>query len=315
MLTYWNTKYVSLSCFPSGSQRRLSHRPTKLASTMSAAPSLSYVVGNTYRRLRKRRNQPEHEWVLYLDVVQGDEELLTHVQFHLGEEYRPATITCHSPVQHRLPGGTSRTWRFSTPPQTSTRSVDAVIKITGRGGTVRIVKYNVVLQEGGGSTTVPVQFIEPRPLVPLKCVKIDPSVCFGVELELSCAQGTSRESIANAIQRYAGISTHVVQTYAQAHDPVAGWKLVHDGSIVCSRHYPNCSRFELVSPVLKGGEGLNDCNNVLKALARLESISVNKSMGFHVHISVEGMSIQQLVKVSLIGCALFALCSDAQITN
>jgi hypothetical protein len=115
-------------------------------------------------------------------------------------------------------------------------------------------------------------------------------------LELSCSQGSSVEQVAGVICTGSGVNLTVVRGYARAHNPVAGWKLVYDGSIVCSREFPNCSKFELISPILRGEAGLKECTRVTQSLQNV-AVSVNKSMGFHVHISVQDMNASSLKKI------------------
>ena len=119
---------------------------------------------------------------------------------------------------------------------------------------------------------------------------------YGIELELSDSNGMGRQSVANAIERRTASSVKVVDHYRNSHKPSSRWKLVHDGSIECNRSTPNCSKFELVSPILRGEEGLTACHNILESLNRSKSvdIAVNKSMGFHVHVSVKGFTLGML---------------------
>ena len=124
---------------------------------------------------------------------------------------------------------------------------------------------------------------------------------FGVELELSDARGVNQSAIAYAITNRSAVRVKAVHSYHRAHDPLSTWKIVHDGSLVCSRHAPGCSKFELVSPILRGEDGLEQCCNVLTALKESSSttILVNKSMGFHVHVSVEGFTLEEIKKICL----------------
>src|SRR5262245_33404466 len=59
-----------------------------------------------------------------------------------------------------------------------------------------------------------------------------------------------------------------------------GWKAERDGSIRCPAGHEAC---EIVSPVLKGDDGIRQ---VVQVLAWLKSAGaqVNRSTGFHVHV-------------------------------
>ena len=95
---------------------------------------------------------------------------------------------------------------------------------------------------------------------------------FGIEIE---AFGVERATLAAAL-REAGIAC---QTEFYNHTTQAHWKVVTDGSV--RGDLP----FELVSPVLKGEEGLQQLKVVCEVLRRLNA-KVNKTTGLHVHLGV-----------------------------
>jgi len=129
-------------------------------------------------------------------------------------------------------------------------------------------------------------------------LKIADEAKFGIELELSSAPGVDPESIADAMPRNAG-DIDLVDSWRDGRASYQnGWKIVPDGSIVCSRNMPSCHKFELVSRVLYGGKGLSEVAAVCKALNSLSpKLQVNKSMGFHVHVDVSGYSLQQMIAI------------------
>ena len=120
-------------------------------------------------------------------------------------------------------------------------------------------------------------------LDPLRALGIPSSRHFGVEFELTAPRHSLYSSIPEIVSflqnqglecQYASRTDKRVADY---------WKVVHDGSISCSRDSPDCLTFELVSPKLKGGSGFKEVHRALQAVQQLNP-SVNSSAGFHVHI-------------------------------
>ena len=72
------------------------------------------------------------------------------------------------------------------------------------------------------------------------------------------------------------------------------WTLCHDGSIQTNPDLAHSSKFELISSILKGNQGLGECRRVLKALTDTSTIQINESMGTHVHIGVQEDPLQDL---------------------
>lgn len=67
---------------------------------------------------------------------------------------------------------------------------------------------------------------------------------------------------------------------------------------MCNRFPPNRNKFELVSHVLQGGRGLAQISSILKRMSNIiPSLTVNKSMGFHIHVDVSSFSAHQLFKL------------------
>lgn len=133
-------------------------------------------------------------------------------------------------------------------------------------------------------------------------LKIDPHQKFGIELELTAAANKTLEKIAGNLTsklkgRFGQIM--VIREYQASRATTNVWKMVPDSSIVCGRSIPNCNTFELVSPILTGGNGLNQAKEVLEALGKIASpsLQVNKSAGFHCHVDVSNLSLSQLIKI------------------
>ncbi|SHJ20860.1 Putative amidoligase enzyme [Cruoricaptor ignavus] len=95
---------------------------------------------------------------------------------------------------------------------------------------------------------------------------------FGIELEV---YGASREDIVREMNRV-GIN---IQFEGYNHLTRDHWKIVTDSSI------RGGNGNEIVSPVLRGTDGLEQIKKVCQALNRAKA-KVNKSCGFHLHIGV-----------------------------
>jgi len=119
----------------------------------------------------------------------------------------------------------------------------------------------------------------------------------GIELELTSATHVSPEAVADCLGSRSS-AVDVVRDYSEGRKVSGRWKLVPDGSILCSRSQPNCHKFELVSPILQGSQGLENINHVLQRMDHITpKLRVNKSMGFHVHVDVSNYSGEQIVKI------------------
>jgi len=282
-------------------------------------PSVDFVVGNSYQKIsrsrarldRSGRHSKVHDWTLFLDVINSDgqsstnssPDIIERVTFDLGPSFSPTTFTCWTPipiVDHR--GRTK--WRFKTRQQTY-GSVNATIKIRGAGGTTLVTTHSILL----GNTESehlkgPVQqFVENRPMKPLKALKLNENQNFGIELELSSSNMITDRMIADMINNSSSRSSdstyvEVIDQWGSSRQTSSNWKIVPDSSIMCTASSPDCNKFELVSPILRGGSGLSQVNKILNQLQSIEpKLKVNKSMGFHLHIDVESLSHGQLVKI------------------
>ncbi|VDH16870.1 Putative amidoligase enzyme [Algoriella xinjiangensis] len=101
---------------------------------------------------------------------------------------------------------------------------------------------------------------------------------FGIELE---TYGTTADKILREV-RSLGIS---IENEGYNHNTRNHWKIVRDGSI------EGGNGNEIVSPVLRGHEGLEQIQKVCKAL-RKAGAKVNASCGFHLHFGVQDFSLE-----------------------
>ena len=272
-----------------------------------ATNSAPFVFGNTYQRLhndvapldRTGRFRKVHDWVLFVDFLPGGDALVEKVTFDLGKSFEPSQFICHAPVLTKKNSRGETKMRFSTRQKTY-GTVTATIKIRGRGGTMQEFDYDIITSD----SSLRGVFTEKRALAPFRMLKLRDDLNYGIELELTSPTHWTLPDIASRLSRCGGVGpVDVIDNYQQGRSTSNNWKLVPDSSIVCNPSEPDCNKFELVSPVLQGGNGLQQVNAIVKALTsessrgQINSIRVNKSMGFHVHIDVSRYTHEQLVKI------------------
>lgn len=102
------------------------------------------------------------------------------------------------------------------------------------------------------------------------------NLTFGVEFEIINASCSDAERIMNS----AGFS---LSNRGYTHSVLPIWKVVTDASL--TSRTSNC---EVVSPVLRGSDGLNEVRTVAMVL-RDAGASINQSCGMHIHIGVDGL--------------------------
>lgn len=262
--------------------------------------STQFVVGSTYQQLPSSKapysrngTKKVHDVTVFVDFF-DDPRHIDRVSFDLGESFSPSTFVHSSPVPVQHSNGRSA-WRYATRQQVYGR-FNADIRIRGTGGTILDTSHQVSFEN---TTRKQATFTETRPEKPLRPVILPKEAKFGIELEMSSPLYMTPEQICHQLSQ-SGIPIHHVDTWSAGRATTAQgeWKLVPDGSIVCSTTMPDCSRFELVSPVLRSGEGLSQTSSVLSKLKQhVDVIKVNRSMGFHVHVDVSRYSHAQLIKI------------------
>lgn len=109
------------------------------------------------------------------------------------------------------------------------------------------------------------------------------NIPFGVEIEIIIPDGKqdgfTLQSIAMNLTK---LGPETVHFEGYTHNTTNYWKIVTDASIRENNHNHDLC-FELVSPVLKGEDGLASLRNVMSNI-RTIGISTNSSCGFHVHV-------------------------------
>lgn len=107
---------------------------------------------------------------------------------------------------------------------------------------------------------------------------------FGVEIEcagITCQQAAQALTDAGFPARYEGYN----------HATRNGWKVVYDASVSNSAG----SGVEVVSPILRGEDGIQQVHSVMEAL-RNAGANVNVSCGIHVHVGVNDLTREQVAR-------------------
>jgi len=114
--------------------------------------------------------------------------------------------------------------------------------------------------------------------------KYNPNRLFGVEIEVATTK--SNRVVANAINAeflHQGIN-QACEAQSYNHNTQQIWKVVQDSSV---------RGWEIVSPPMKGSQGLMELSAVCKALNALE-VKVNTTTGLHVHHDARDLSGQEV---------------------
>lgn len=106
---------------------------------------------------------------------------------------------------------------------------------------------------------------------------------FGVEIEF-CYSG--RYDVLLAKLREAGLSANI--EWDNDHVSYSSWKIVEDCSV--------SNGAELVSPILRGEDGLEQIKKATKVL-REAGCTVDRTCGLHVHVNAVECTVKQLVNV------------------
>ena len=259
-------------------------------STPRQSRSLKFVVGNTYPKQRDLRKNL-HRWTLYCDVVSGDPDLIDTVTVIFGDVRHVAIRT----VTRCISSSGVYTWRFSVRRKTASPEC-AKLVIRGRGGTRKYIRHQAIFR-GAGSRTGPYSFFEARSNFKLRPLPLADRK-FGIELELTSSNDHSAQDVVDTVRSLTVVDVKdMTHSYSLAKASYYVWKLVSDSSIVCHRDMPDCNKFEIVSRILRGGEGLAECHRVVRAVQSVQSITINKTMGFHVHVDASSLTCQQLVRL------------------
>jgi hypothetical protein len=106
---------------------------------------------------------------------------------------------------------------------------------------------------------------------------------WGVEIE--CVH-KNRPSLGLVVCQLAKAGVQMDQDYE------SGWAVKRDGSVTL-RYIDFSSGYEIVSPPLKGEEGLEQTRTVLRVLQTL-GFEINHTCGLHLHLDAHDMSMRQI---------------------
>jgi hypothetical protein len=202
-------------------------------------------------------------------------------------------------------------WRFSTKQQTY-GPVDVRISIRGRGGTkLTIPSYIIVLQEGGNETYPTMIFVEKRPNMPLKPMKMM-DVSYMLKITFCLDQRISASSAlyesAKSVFSRSKIPIRVLSEDGNSEEfgfakkksvASTAWSFKLDNSSFSksmqqSREHDVLSIF---SPRLNGGHGLNECYKVIEGLPwHCDASFPVESLYVRIDVS-STLSLEQLVKL------------------
>jgi hypothetical protein len=149
--------------------------------------------------------------------------------------------------------------------QQSYEGITATIRILGAGGTLMVEKHTLHLESKGRRSPAKM-FTKRKPLQPMRYRPLAPDLNFGIELEMTSDASLDVRLISRVLkQQLPNIPVKIFDYRAGCNAPPNYWKLVPDMSIVCNRSSTDWNKFELVSPVLRGGKGLSQVAQILQA--------------------------------------------------
>ena len=118
-----------------------------------------------------------------------------------------------------------------------------------------------------------VHFKEEKKMSNLITFHEDFNLTFGVEVEVTTTNIT-REELSSYLKEK---NVEVTSTRSYTHEITKGYKVVTDSTV---------SGFEVVSPILKGEEGLKSMERMVDALKEHPNVSVDRHCGVHVHFGI-----------------------------
>jgi hypothetical protein len=117
---------------------------------------------------------------------------------------------------------------------------------------------------------------------------------FGVEIECVINHDSSREQVWSRLEATCGVQVSDYGHHVTTRNPHGAWVMKTDGSIrgAEGRCIQDWQNLEIVSPILKGEEGLQELRNVVAELKTM--VTVNRSCGLHIHHGARDMTDIQM---------------------
>ncbi len=267
---------------------RKSRSIPRLKSPSDKRKVVFYEYGNDY-------NPNTGKSSIYVDILDGNADLVDYVGFRFWPSGETHNVRKRSTIQ--LSDGTFVRRFIVKPSSVKNWSRKLTIVVFGKGGSRRVRRLRA--KNYGDFRERPLKFLETKPLRNVYAEA--PSFYFGIEIETSVDSTTTPTDVVQTIRQKANVPVLDKTTnYRRGNeDHYANWQLVPDGSTTCSLRDPNCNKFELVSRILQGESGLQECRKVISALNSVGRISINQSMGFHVHVNVQHLSLEQKKNICL----------------
>ena len=253
--------------------------------------AIEYRIGNAYHgRVKSNQGNILHDWEVYVDITNGDINLIRKVLFKVSCGGGTFSHTSHCPAR------SGSNWRYQIRKRTD-GPIKVEIKMVGFGTNSVVTNKVRVTLSRGKQWSRPYKFRTAEKPDTLRPNAI-PECNFGIELELSTSAHLSPDNVARILSSATskGVRDFTHTSLSQSKKRPDIWRIVTDNSLSCPRG-GECNKFELVSPILKGGNGLTKVDRVLKALNTISSVEVGKTMGFHVHVDVSKLSCNELVKI------------------
>ena len=218
-----------------------------------------------------------------------------------------------APSMTSRPHPTQCRWRFSTRQQTY-GPVDVQICIRGRGGTKLLLPYRIVLSEGGNESYPSMVFVEKRPNMSLKPMKMMVDLSYMLEMKFGLDQSISTSSAlyesAKSVFSRSKIPIRVLsedgnseefgfakKKKSAASTPAWSFKLDYSSFNKAEQLSRDHDVLSISSPKLSGGHGLNECYKVIEGLPwHCAASSPVGSLRVRIDVS-STFSTEQLVKL------------------